>query len=156
MPTYHYVQNQGKLMMQSQENGQKPQFGQYFDDFGVKYLQILNFSEKQDPFKLKVIFNTNFRPKTKNIVRAAFEKNIKVYDFGLICRPFREYIQMKNFFRKSGSVTFQPLQSPNFIQNLSTLLRYQPTNQPTNQLLATTLILQDLADAGPKRKYTRK
>ena len=23
MPTYHYVQNQGKLMMQSPENGQK-------------------------------------------------------------------------------------------------------------------------------------
>ena len=37
MPTYHYVQNQGKLM-QSQENGQKPQFGQFFDDFEVKYL----------------------------------------------------------------------------------------------------------------------
>ena len=44
--TYHYVQNQGKLMMQSQENGQKPQFGQFFDDFEVKYLQIANFSEK--------------------------------------------------------------------------------------------------------------
>ena len=33
MPTYHYVQNQGKLMIQSRENGQKPQFGQFFDDF---------------------------------------------------------------------------------------------------------------------------
>ena len=46
MPTYHYVQHQGKLMMQSQENGQKPRFGQFFDDFEVKYLQIANFSEK--------------------------------------------------------------------------------------------------------------
>ena len=46
MPTYDYVQNQGKLTMESRENGQKPQFGQYFDDFGVKYLQIANFSEK--------------------------------------------------------------------------------------------------------------
>ena len=46
MPNYHYVQNQGRLMMQSRENGQKPQFGQIFDDFGVKYLQIANFSEK--------------------------------------------------------------------------------------------------------------
>ena len=27
MPTYHYVKNQGKLIMQSGENGQKPQFG---------------------------------------------------------------------------------------------------------------------------------
>ena len=46
MPTYHYMQNQGILMMQSRENGQKPQFGQSFDDFDVKYLQIAHFSEK--------------------------------------------------------------------------------------------------------------
>ena len=39
-------ENQGKLIMQSRENGQKPQFGQFFDDFEVKYLQIANFSEK--------------------------------------------------------------------------------------------------------------
>ena len=109
MPTYHYVQNQGKLMMQSRENGQKPQFGQFFDDFEVKYLQIANFSEKQVSFKLKVIFSTNFRPKTKKIVRAVFEKNIKVSDFGLIWRCFREYLQIKNFFQKCGSVTFLPL-----------------------------------------------
>ena len=46
MPAYHYVQNQGKLMMQCQENGQKPQPGQFLDGFEVKYLQIQNFSEK--------------------------------------------------------------------------------------------------------------
>ena len=46
MPTYHYVQNQEKLMMQSRENGQKPQYGQIFDDFEVKYLKITNFPEK--------------------------------------------------------------------------------------------------------------
>ena len=46
MPTYHYVEDQGKLMMQSRENGQKLQFGQFFDDFEVKYLHIANFSEK--------------------------------------------------------------------------------------------------------------
>ena len=46
MPTYHYVQNQGKLMMKSRENGREPQFGQFFDNFEVKYLQIANFSEK--------------------------------------------------------------------------------------------------------------
>ena len=34
----HHVQNQGKLTMQSRENGQKPQFGQFFDDFEVKLL----------------------------------------------------------------------------------------------------------------------
>ena len=48
-----------------------------FDDFEVKYLQIENFSEKQVSFKLKVIFSTNFRSKTKKIVRAVFEKNMK-------------------------------------------------------------------------------
>ena len=46
MPNYHYVQNQEKLMMQSRENGQKPQFGQFFDGFEIIYLQIANFSEK--------------------------------------------------------------------------------------------------------------
>ena len=46
MSSYRYVQNEGKLMMQSPENGQKPQFGQVFDDFEVKYLQIADFSEK--------------------------------------------------------------------------------------------------------------
>ena len=46
MPTYNHVQNQGKLMMQSRENGQKPQFGQFFEDFEVIHLQIAIFSEK--------------------------------------------------------------------------------------------------------------
>ena len=46
MPTYYYVENQGKLITQSRENGQKPQFGQFFDNFEVKYLQIANFSAK--------------------------------------------------------------------------------------------------------------
>ena len=46
--TRHYAESQGKLIMQmqSRENGQKPQFGQFFDDFEVKYLQIAHFSEK--------------------------------------------------------------------------------------------------------------
>ena len=73
MPTYHCVQNQGKLIMQSQENGEKPKFGQFFDDFGAKYLEIANFSEKQVSFELKVIFRTNFRPKTIKVVRAVYQ-----------------------------------------------------------------------------------
>ena len=92
MPTHHYVQNQRKVMMQSWENDQKPQFGHIFDNFEVKYLQIANFSEKLVSVKLKVIFSINFRPKTKNIIWAIFEKNIKVSDFGLIWRPFCEYL----------------------------------------------------------------
>ena len=53
MPTYHYVENQGKQIMRSRENGQKPQFGQFFGNFGqffdnfeVKCLQIADFSAK--------------------------------------------------------------------------------------------------------------
>ena len=37
------MENQEKLIMQSRENGQ---FGQFFDNAVVKYLQIGNFSEK--------------------------------------------------------------------------------------------------------------
>ena len=33
--------------MQSHENDQKRQFGQFFDDFEVKYLQIANSSENR-------------------------------------------------------------------------------------------------------------
>ena len=83
--------------------------GDFFDDFEVKYLQIANYFEKYVSCKLKFIFSTNFRPKTKNVVRAIFEKNIKVSDFGLIRGPFREYLQIKIFFQKSGSATFLPL-----------------------------------------------
>ena len=136
MSNYHYVQNQQKLMMQSQENDQKPQFGHFFDNFEVKYSPIGNFSEKQVSLKLKVIFSTNFQPKTKKVIRTIFDKNIKVSDFGLIWRCFCEYLQIIFFF-KSGSVTFLPLQPPNFMQKIRKMLRAisektaLPTNQPT-------------------------
>ena len=139
MPTYHYVEDQGKLMMQGRENGQKLRFGQFFDNFEVKYLHIVNFSEKQVSFKLKVIFSTNLRPKTKKKnIGAVFDKNIKMSDFAIIWRPFREYLQIKIFFQKSGSVTFLSLQSLNVMQKIRKILTavsektLLPTNQPTN------------------------
>ena len=46
MPIYHYLQNQEKVVVQSRENGQKPQFRQFFDDFEVKYLKIAVFFVK--------------------------------------------------------------------------------------------------------------
>ena len=101
------------------------------------------FLKKKVTFKLKVIFSTNFRPKTKKVVRAVFEKNIKVSDFGLIWRPFCEYLQIKNFFQKSGSANFLPSQSPNFMQKIRKILRTVsekttlPTNQPTNKPIVT-------------------
>ena len=143
MPTYHYVQNQGKLMLQSRENGQKPQFGQFFNDLEVKYLHIANFSEKYALFKSRVIFSVNFRPKTKKIIRTVFEKNIRVFN-GLIWWPFREYLQIKNFFKTPAlwlfylsSLTSCKLSKkslePRFWENCITA-------HPPNQLLTTQIL----------------
>ena len=43
----------------------------FFDDFEVKYLQ--GFIAIEGTY---YISSTNFRPKTRTVVRAAFEKNI--------------------------------------------------------------------------------
>ena len=124
--------------MQSRENGQKPQFGQFFDDFEAIYFDITIFSEKLVSFKLKFIFSTNFRPKTKKIVRAVFEKNIKVPDFGLIWRLFCEYLRMKIFFKNPTQLLFYLYglltsckKSEKFLEPFLGKLHYQPTNQPT-------------------------
>ena len=53
MLTYYYEQNHGKLRMQSHENGQKPQFWQFLDDFEVKYLQIAHFFWKIGLIKIE-------------------------------------------------------------------------------------------------------
>ena len=144
--------------MQSRENGQKPQFGQFFEAI---YFEITIFSEKQVSFKLKFIFSTNFRPKTKKIVRAVFEKNIKVSDFGLIWRLFCEYLQMKIFFKNPTQLLFYLYslltsckKSEKSLEPFLGKLHYQPTNQPTNQKLPTTPILQDLADTRTSRDLT--
>ena len=91
--------------MESRENGRKVEkmaknlnLGIFFDDFEAKYLEIAKFSEKQVLFKFKVIFNTNFSPKTKKIVKAVFEKNIKVSDFGL--ETFFRISPNQQFFSK--------------------------------------------------------
>ena len=136
MSNYHYVQNQQKLMMQSQENDQKPQFGHFFDNFEVKYSPIGNFSEKQVSLKLKVIFSTNFQPKTKKVIRTIFDKNIKVSDFGLIWRCFCEYLQIIFFLNRALSLfyLYSPLtsckKSEKCLEPFLRKLRYQPTNQP--------------------------
>ena len=80
--------------MQIRENDQKPQFWQC----------LANISKLQIFLKNKVHshFSTNFSSKTKKVVSANFEKNIKVSDFGLIWRRFSEYLQTMNFFQKFG------------------------------------------------------
>ena len=53
--------------------------------------------------------------KIRQILRAVSEKTVlptnqisKRLDFGLMCRPSRDYLQINNFFQTSGSVTFLP------------------------------------------------
>ena len=83
----------------------------------------------------------NFRPKTKKILRAAFENNIKVSDFGLIWRHCHKYLQIMNFSKQFGPVTFLPLWSPNVMQKIRKILwavsekTVLPINQPTNYYL---------------------
>ena len=54
MPTYHYMQNQEKLMMQRREIDQNPQFEQFFDDFEVKYFQKKQAKKLLEPFLRKI------------------------------------------------------------------------------------------------------
>ena len=86
MSTYHYVQNEGKLMMQSGENGQKPQVGQFFDDFEVKYPNLV-LTSGQKPKK-------SLEPFCRN------DRNIEVSDFGLIWRHISQISRNQEFFSK--------------------------------------------------------
>ena len=132
---------------------QKPQLGQSFDDFEIKYLHIANFSEKSVSFKLKVIFSTKKSEKHLEtfLRKLCYQPSNQP---ALIWRDFHEYLLIKNFFSKIRLVTFLPLQSPNFMQKIRKILRAfsekTVTNQPTNQLLPTKPTLQELADADPK------
>ena len=104
--------------------------------------------------KLNIIFSTNFRSKTDKIVRAVFEKNIKVSDFRLIWRPFREYFQIKFFFKNPALSLFYLYssltsckKSEKSLEPFLRKLRYQPTNQ----LLPTTPILY----RGPGSRWSK-
>ena len=106
----------------------------------ISKLQVFLKNNFYSNWRSYLVLTSDQKPK-KKIVKAVFEKNIKVPDFGLICRPFREYLQIKNFFQKSDSITFLSLKSLNFMQKIRKVLRAisektaLPTNQLTNQLL---------------------
>ena len=106
----------------------------------ISKLQVFLKNNFYSNWRSYLVLTSDQKPK-KKIVKAVFEKNIKVPDFGLICRPFREYLQIKNFFQKSDCITFLFLKSPNFMQKIRKVLRAVsekttlPTNQLTNQLL---------------------
>ena len=106
------------------------------------FLKILRSNISKLQVFLKNKFHWNWRSclvltSGQKPKKAVFEKNIKVSDFGLIWRPFCEYLQIKIFFLKSSSVTFLPLQSPNFMQKIRKILRpvSEETTLPTNQAL---------------------
>ena len=93
------------------------------------------FFRKINFIQIKVIFSTNFRPSTN--FRAAFEKNIKVSDFGLIWRPFREYLQINFFFENPALWLFYLYSTQTSCKKSEKFLRVVsekttlPTNQPT-------------------------
>ena len=126
MPTYHYVQNQGKLMMQSREKWPETSiwaiFGQVFKEFDQ--IKQMNISKsiillKNPAVSLFCLYShPNSCKKSEKSLESFLRKlryqptnqpNINVSDFGLIWRRFHKYLQIKNFFQKSGSVTFLPL-----------------------------------------------
>ena len=85
------------------------------------------------------IFSANFRPKTKKIVRAVFEKNIIVSDFRLIWRTSREYLQIMNFFWKIRLCHFSSFIPPNFMQKVRKIYSAvsEKTALPTNKQTIT-------------------
>ena len=86
--------------------------------------------------------------KPKKSFELFLKKNIKVSDFGLIWRPFREYLQIKNFFKNPALSLFYlygPLTSRKKSEKLLApflrKLRYQPTNHLQHRSHRTSLTL---------------
>ena len=66
MPTYHYMQNQGKLMLESRENGQKPQFGKFlltFSRSNISKLQIFLKNKFQSNWRSYLVLASDQKPK---------------------------------------------------------------------------------------------
>ena len=104
----------------------------------ISKLQIFLKNRLHSNWRSCLVLTSSQKPK-KNIW-AVSKENIKVFHFGIIWRPFHEYLQIKICFQKPGSVTFylcSPLTScKNSEKSLELFLRklrYQATNQPTNQ-----------------------
>ena len=141
MPANHYVQNQGKLMIQSRENGQKPQSGQFFWRFRGQISPNCKFFWKIG-FKLNVIFSTNFRPKTKNNSKSRIFSKIPLSLF---------YLYSPLTSCKKSEKSLEP-----FLRKL----RYKPNNQPTNQPTNQPILTNNSDFIGPSwhrsKKHPRK
>ena len=141
IPTYHYLQNQGKLMMQSQENGQKPQFEQ------ILTISRPNISKLQ--IFLKNSFNLNWR---SYLVLTSGLKSFKLFLRkiskcvipGYLGDFFANISRSRIFFKNPALWLFylyRPLtsckKSEKSLRPFLRKLRYQPTKQPTNQPIIT-------------------
>ena len=65
MPTYHYVQNQEKLMIQSRENGQKPHLGKFLtiSRSSISKLQIFLKNRFHSNWKSYLVLTSDQKPK---------------------------------------------------------------------------------------------
>ena len=108
----------------------------FFDDFEVKYRQCFITIEGT-----YYIFSTNFRPKTKTVVRAVFEKNISVW-FWANLEAFSRISPDQDFFSKMWLCHFSAFIVPWLhAKNQKTVSEKKlfplPTSQPTNQPIIT-------------------
>ena len=108
--------------------------------------KLRTFLKNKFLLKLKVIFSTNFRPKTRKIIRAVFEKNISVW-FWANLENFSRISPNQKFFKNPALSLFylySPLTSCKKIRKILRAVSEKtvlPTNQPNNQPLPTTPIL---------------
>ena len=88
--------------MQSRENGQKPQFGQCFDDFEVKYLQIANFSENRFHSNLRSYLVLTSGEKQKNLRESFLRKIWKCLIWANLDTFFPISPNQEVFFKNQG------------------------------------------------------
>ena len=104
--------------------------------------KLRTFLKNKFLLKLKVIFSTNFRPKTRKIIRAVFEKNISVW-FWANLENFSRISPNQKFFKKPDLLLFYLYSLLSSCKKIRKILRVvsEKTVLPTNQPLPTTPIL---------------
>ena len=115
------------------------------------FLTILRLNDSKLQIFLKNRFHSNWRSylvltsgQKKKKLLWPFLRKISVSDFGLIWRPFCKYLQIRNFFFNPAlwlfylySLLTSCKKSEKSLEPFLRKLRYQRTNQPTNQPIIT-------------------
>ena len=81
------------------------------------------FPEKMTWVSFKALLTSNLRHNIKKIVRADFEIKMIKSIFRLFLGFFPKNQPNEIFFEKSGSVTFEPLWTPNYMHNIKKIVR---------------------------------